>query len=158
MDNFFSYISKPVENEEVKLWSEVNNICDLKMELFHDFTIGLINLIYKTYLGNNDGIKINIDNSDNEKHFDWCWNKTLENFRKENIKIEPTGEHYNFFKSFIGETFYQQENLEVKMSLDRFFNDIFNFDIAFTMSDLDLLTTIYKSLDKNLINNLQSSL
>jgi hypothetical protein len=156
MENFFSYISKPVDSEDVKLWVDTNNICLLKLELFHDFTMGLINLIYNTYLGNNDGIKIDINSNDNENHFEWCWTKTIENFRKESIRFEPSGEHYSFFKSFLIETFYLQDNIEVKMSLNRFFNDIFDFDVMFTMSDLDLLTTIYKSLDKNIINNLQS--
>jgi hypothetical protein len=53
------------------------------------------------------------------------------------------------------ETFYNQTVNEVKMSLNKFFDEIFDFGSMFTASDLDLLSTLYKSLDKNLINNLQ---
>lgn len=155
MDNFFSYISRPVDKVEVDEWLQVNNICLMKMELFQDLVIGLVELIYNTYLGNDDGVKINLDLDDNEKHFDWCWKKTLDNFRKEEINFEPDGDHYVFLKGFIFETFYSQTVIEVKMSLNRFFEEIFNFETMFTASDLDLILTIYKNLDKNLINNLQ---
>lgn len=155
MDNFFSYISRPVDKTEVDEWLQVNNICLMKMELFQDLVMGLVNLIYDTYLGNEDGVKISLDLEDNEKHFDWCWKKTLDNFRKEEINFEPDGDHYQFLKGFIFETFYSQTVIEVKMSLDKFFDEIFNFDTMFTASDLDLILTLYKNLDKNLINNLQ---
>ena len=155
MDSFFSYISKPVDKVEVDTWIATNNICFMKMDLFHDFVIGMISLIYDTYLGNEDGVQININSDDDEKHFDWCWKKTLENFRKEDILFEPDGEHYQFIKGFVMETFYSQSVKEVKMSLNKFFEEIFNFGTDFTASDLDLLVTLYKSLDKNLINNLQ---
>jgi hypothetical protein len=155
MDNFFSYISKPVAKEEIDVWISSNNICYLKMDLFHDFVRGLVNLVYDTYLGNEDGVKINIDSNDDLRHFDWCWKKTIENFRKENIMFEPDGDHYTFIKGFVMETFYNQTVNEVKMSLNKFFDEIFDFGSMFTASDLDLLSTLYKSLDKNLINNLQ---
>jgi hypothetical protein len=41
------------------------------------------------------------------------------------------------------------------MSLVKFFSEVFNMDTIFTKSDLDLLTTLYKSLEKNVKVNLQ---
>jgi hypothetical protein len=115
----------------------------------------LVNLIYDTYLGNDEDKTTNIrlDNEDNEKHFDWCWNKVIDNFAKEEIYFENKGEHYEFFKGFIIETFYNQQLKEVRFSLSRFFDEIFNLDGVHTMSDLDLLKQVYRSLDKNLENN-----
>ena len=43
MENFFLYISKPVDGEEFDFWVDSNNICYLKMELFQDFVISLVN-------------------------------------------------------------------------------------------------------------------
>ena len=43
---------------------------------------------------------------------------------------------------------------EVKMSLSKFFSEVFNLETMFTKSDLDLLTTLYKSLEKNMKVNL----
>jgi hypothetical protein len=155
MENFFTYISKPVDKEDIQLWIEGNNICHNKFDLFSDFVSSLVNLIYDTYLGNDENRTTNIrlDNEDNENHFDWCWNKIIDNFAKEEIYFEKKGEHYDFFKGFIIETFYNQDINEVKYSLSRFFNEIFNLDGVHTMSDLDLLKQVYKSLDKNLENN-----
>ena len=60
MENFFLYISKPVDDEEFSFWVDSNNICYLKMELFQDFVISLVNLVYKTYLGHETTIETNI--------------------------------------------------------------------------------------------------
>jgi hypothetical protein len=156
MENFFSYISKPVESDEFEFWVDTNNICFLKMELFRDFVISLVGLVGSTYLGDEQTNETNIrvTQNDNLKHFEWCWKKTLENFRKEGILFEPDGEHFDFMKSFLMETFYQQTSKEVKMSLSKFFSEVFNLETMFTKSDLDLLTTLYKSLEKNMKVNL----
>lgn len=155
MENFFSYISKPIDKEDLQLWIDGNNICYLKFDMFNDFVSSLVNLIYDTYLGNDDfkTTNIKLNKEDDEKHFDWCWNKIIENFKKEEIYFESEGEHYVFFKGFIGETFYNQDINEVRYSLNRFFDEIFNLDGVHTMSDLDLLKQVYRTLDKNLINN-----
>jgi hypothetical protein len=146
-----------VSSDDVKLWFDSNNICYLKLELFHDFLKSLVGLVYKTYMGHDDGLKINIGIEDNINHFNWCWMETIKNFKNEEIHFEPEGEHYEFIKGFIEETFYNQTISEVKTSLIRFFEEIFNMSTTLTMSDLDLLTTIYKNFDKNLINNLQNN-
>jgi hypothetical protein len=155
MENFFSYISKPVDLDDLQLWIEKNNICFNKFDLYRDFVSSLVNLIYETYLGNDTNRTTNIvlDKEDDEKHFDWCWSRTIENFKKERIFFKGNGEHLDFFKGFIIETFYNQDIDDVKFSLNKFFDEIFNLDGLHTMSDLDLLKTIYKSLDKNLENN-----
>ena len=157
MENFFLYISKPVDGEEFDVWVDSNNICYLKMELFQDFVISLVNLVYSTYLGHETTIETNIKitEEDDLKHFDWCWGKTIKNFNKEGVYFELDGEHKVFIKSFLDETFYSQKVAEVRMSLVKFFSEVFNMDTIFTKSDLDLLTTLYKSLEKNVKVNLQ---
>jgi len=92
-----------------------------------------------------------MDDLDNIKHFDWCWNKTMENFKKENISFEEKGEHYDYFLSLFSEIYYKQTKDNVRNSIDVFFNDLFNRDKPFTQVDLDLIYNIYKTLDKNLI-------
>jgi hypothetical protein len=155
MENFFSYISKPVDKEDFQLWIEGNNICYQKFDLYRDFVLSLISLINETYLGDEIDRKTNImlDESDKINHFEWCWEKTINNFKKEKIFFNLKGEHYNFLQNFLIETFYNQKINEVKNSLNRFFDEIFNLDSIHTRSDLDLLGTLYISLDKNLENN-----
>ena len=157
MENFFSYISKPVSDEELQFWVDSNDICYQKLELFEDFTKSLVSLIYKTYLGDTEGQETNISitEDDNLKHFEWCWNKTIENFNKEGVYFNEKGDHKEFVQSFFEETFYKQKIKEVKMSLNKFFDEVFNLDKLPTKSDLDLLTSIYKTLDKSLKVSLQ---
>ncbi len=67
MENFFSYISKPIDPEEFEFWVESNNICFLKLELYETFVKSLVNLVSQTYLGesefNETNIKFLVDNN-----------------------------------------------------------------------------------------------
>ena len=152
MENFFNYISKPLEPEDVDVWFRVNNIIPEKLELYSDFIHSLNNLILNTYLGESDinETKIVLTSSDDKNHFEWCWMRTVDNFDKENIKFSKKGEHFDYFESFFGETFYNQKDTKVKSSIGFFFTDLFNNEKSFTKSDLDMITTIYKLLDKYL--------
>jgi hypothetical protein len=153
MDNFLNYITKNLDPEQVDIWFRVNNIIPEKMELYYDLSYSLYLLIRTTYLGDNDvsnETKVEMNEVDNKKHFDWCWNKTLDNFGKENITFEREGDHYDYFFSLFNEIYYNQPKEILRESIDVFFNDLFNREKPFTQVDLDLIFNIYKTLDKNL--------
>jgi len=153
MENFFNYITKNLNHEEVDVWFRVNNIYPEKLELFSDFTHSLNTLIVDTFLGDeteSTETKINLSDEDNQKHFEWCWNKVVDNFNKEKIIFEKKGDHYDYFESFFFEIFYNQKEKELRLSIDKFFNDLFNTKTSFTKSDLDMIGAIYKLLDKNM--------
>ena len=93
MENFFNYLTKTIPPEDVLKWLEANNIIYEKLELFSDFSQSLHLLIKNTYLGETNlpnDTKITLSDDDNEKHFDWCWKKLLDNFHKEGIKYCTT--------------------------------------------------------------------
>ena len=72
MDNFFNYITKNLDPEEVDIWFRVNNIIPEKMELYYDFSFSLFFLIKSTYLGNSENsneTKVEMTEGDNLKHF-----------------------------------------------------------------------------------------
>ena len=88
MDNFFNYISKQLKQEDIEIWFNINNIIPEKMELYYDFSISIHKLILETYLGDDDGFnetKVSMTEEDKNKHFDWCWDKTIDSFNLENI-------------------------------------------------------------------------
>lgn len=154
MDNFLNYITKNLDPEQVDIWFRVNNIIPEKMELYYDLSFSLFLLINDTYLGNeleSSETKVKMDDADNKNHFDWCWNKIIENFQKENIKFHVEGEHYDYFFSLFDEIYYKQNIDVIRNSIDVFFTDLFKRDKPFTQVDLDLIYNIYKSLDKNLV-------
>jgi hypothetical protein len=152
MENFFNYLSKNLDQDEVDIWFNANNIIPEKLELYYDFTISLYNLVTDTYLGENtdNETKVTLSDEDNTKHFDWCWKKTVDNFYKEGLEFNQDGDHHEYFKSFFDEIYYKQENKNIKDSIGKFFSDIFDREKPFTRSDMDMIYTIYRSLDKNL--------
>lgn len=153
MENFFNYITKPLKPEEVDVWFRSNNIINEKMDLFYEFSNSLNGIIIDTYLGEQNGsneTKITLSDDDNEKHFKWCWNKILDNFEKESIRFAKTGEHYEYFKNFYDDIFYNQKDEKIRESIGKFFNDLFDLEKSFTHSDLDMILAIYKSLDRNM--------
>ena len=152
MENFFKYISKPIPPDDVDVWFKINNIIPEKLELFSDFSYSLNMLIVETYLGENNTseTKIILSSEDVEKHFQWCFNKVIDNFSKEGIIIKKKGEHYDYFKTFFYDVFYNQKEEKVRKSIGEFFNELFEIKKPFTKSDLDMIGVIYKLLDKNL--------
>lgn len=152
MENFFNYLTKPMKPEDVDVWFRSNNIIPEKLELYYDFTHSLNQLIIDTFLGDtlSDDTKIVMTTDDVENHFKWCWNKTIENFKKESITFNITGEHYEYFNSFFLETFYYQKNDSIRNSINSFFDELFDTQKPFTKSDLDMISSIYKAMDKNI--------
>ena len=153
MENFFNYITKPLNPEDVDIWFRANNIIPEKLELFSDFSHSLYLVVVDTYLGEEtdpNETKIVMSDDDNKKHFEWCWNKIIDNFKREGITFTPKGEHYDYFEAFFNDIFYNQSNDKIRHSIENFFDDLFDTKKPFTKSDLDMISTIYKHLDKNL--------
>jgi len=153
MDEFLNWIGKPLSSEDIELWFNMNNIIIEKLDLFSDFSLSLVSLIEETYLGdfntkNETTIVLNSDEIDN--HFNWCWNKVIDNFAKENLFFSNEGEHKEYFKHFLKESFYYQKNEVVRKSITVFYNSIFDYNTQYTKFDLETVTEIYKKLDKNL--------
>lgn len=138
--------------DDVDVWFRVNNIIPEKMELYYDFSFSLYYLVLDTYLGEekSNETKVTLSDDDKTKHFDWCWDKTIGNFKKEEITFNLKGDHYEYFLSFFTEIFYNQKESRIKDSIGTFFNDLFDRKKPFTKSDLDMISSIYKSLDKNM--------
>jgi hypothetical protein len=153
MENFFNYIIKPVPDDEVDIWFRMNNIIPEKMELFSDFSVSLYDLMDETYLGDDKQsyeTKIVLNQDDKTKHFEWCWNKVIENFSKEGLFFTSKGEHFDYFKTFFYDIFYNQNEQQIKKSVKEFLIELFDRKKPFTKSDLDMILVIYKMLDKSL--------
>lgn len=150
MENFFNWIMKPIPDEEVDIWFNVNNMHFEKIELFGDIFKTLDYLINSTYLGGGKGeTVIHLTDENNLSHFDWCWSKLIDNFGKEKIFIEKSGEHKDYFLDFYKESFYSFIDNPTNNDINTFLNNIFDLDKPFSKSDLEILTQIYKLLDKN---------
>ena len=150
MENFFNWMTKPLPKEELIIWFNIHNMTYEKIELYGDVFKSLNQIILDTYLGDTIFVtKIILTDEDNLSHFEWCWKKTIDNFKKEDIHIKYEGEHKDYFKSFYMDTFYNQNEERIKDSIPKFLMDIFDVGISYSKSDLDLLTELYKLIEKN---------
>jgi hypothetical protein len=144
-------MTKPIPKEEVIIWFNIHNMNYEKIELYGDISKSLTTIIMDTYLGENSSeTKIMISDEDNRSHFDWCWKKMIDGFRKENIIIKSKGEHKEYFESFFMDTFYNQSRESIKHSINKFLTEIFDTEMTYSKSDLDLLTELYKLMEKNM--------
>lgn len=154
MENFYSWMIKPVSHDDVEIWFNMNNMVVEKRQLFADFTFSLYNLIRDTYLGNDwddqTETTVSLSQEEKEKHFEWCWTKTIDNFKKENIVFGYKGDHKDYYQQFFMDLFYLAEKKEIALNIEKFFIELFNENKAYTKSDLDMITDIYKRLNKNL--------
>lgn len=151
MENFFNWMTKPVPKEEVIIWFNVHNMNYEKIELFGDIFKSLNKIIVDTYMGDEEGeTKIFMSKDDKVKHFEWCWKTLVTNFQHEKIHIKEEGDHKDYFREFFLDSFYNQSQRNVKLSIPQFIDDVFDVDKNFSKSDLDILTELYKLIEKNL--------
>jgi len=150
MENFFYYMTKIIPKDELIIWFNIHNMYYEKIELYGDIFKSLNYTILDTHMGDEfRETKIIITQEDNDNHFDWCFKKIVEDFRKENIIIGVDGEHKDYFKSFFNDTFYHQSDKKVRESIQIFLDDLFRVDKDFVKPDLDILTDFYRILQKN---------
>ena len=154
MDQFFNWLSKPMDLEDIETWNQANNIIPEFAELFEDFCFSLYYLIRSTYLGDSHGnyreTKIGITHEDKLAHFNWCWDKTINNFKKENINFEFSSDDSEYFESFYFEVFYDQKDEGIREALEDFFIQLFNRKRQISKSDLEMFTDLYKTLERSL--------
>jgi|688.fasta_scaffold277423_2 hypothetical protein len=149
-----SSIINTYDEKELELWYKANNIIDEYCELFEDFIIGLYYIIDQTYLGPDSEVgtetNITLNDQDIRDHFDWCWKKNIDNFKKENILFEEEGDHKAYFNQFFNETYYYQSMIEIKESIPVFFSELFESKTVDTQINLQMIIEIYKNLYKSL--------
>jgi hypothetical protein len=151
MENFFNWMSKPIPQEDVIIWFNVHNLNYEKIELYGDFFKSLNQIVSDTYLGDDSSeIKIEMSEQDKLSHFDWCWNKLINDQKKENFFFKIEGQHKDYFKNFFIDTFYDKKEKNMKDSIRYFLDDVFNLDTDFTKSDLEILIEIYNLMEKNI--------
>jgi hypothetical protein len=151
MDNFLNWVMKAVPKDEVVVWFNMHNMSYEKIELFGDIFKSLYYIIIDTYLGDEgEETQITMSETDKFNHFQWCWNKLVEDFDRENISIKIDGDHKDYLQSFFQETFYSPKRKELKNSVLKFLDNVFDTDKPFAKSDLEILSEFYKILDKNI--------
>jgi len=145
--SFIEYISKPIDLQLMFNLYTINSITPERMELYYDFIYSLCDLIVSTHMG--DEI---MTDEDNEKHFKWCWDKTITSFEKEHIYFgDIDSELFTYFFDMINEEYYLTN--KDKMTVDnifRYWETCFKYDTIKTMSELENMIDIYKLFGKTI--------
>lgn len=144
---FIQKIHKNLTENELHLFYNKHNIVFEEVDLFRDFVVNLTYLIGNTYLGDS----ITPPNKQ-VSHFNWCWEKNIKDFKKENIQFKDKGSHYSYLLKYFNETFYIKEdkNLSIKLII-KFWMTIMTYIPSKNMRDLGVLLNLYKLMHKNLI-------
>jgi hypothetical protein len=140
-------IQKDLSLNELHTFYVNNGIVFERVDLYRDFVISLAKIVSSTYLGDD------ITPPDQQaKHFDWCWNKNIQNFKEEHIYFKLKGSHYKYFKKYFTETFYVKDNKELSMQLIvKFWNTIMSYMGTRRQIDLQVFVGMYKMLDENFV-------
>lgn len=147
--NFLAYMNLPLNDEEINLIYRANNVNYERCYLYYDFLNSFFSLVNDTYLGEEF-----INGEQEKKHFDWCLNKIVENFKKENINFNLRQEFTDLSFTYVKEVFYDEKNKELYGDkMIKFWNHIFKYDGVKTKSDLDAFVEMYKILDSSLLSN-----
>lgn len=153
MENFHNWLSVPLPSEDVDTWFRAHNMVSELIELYGDIFKSLSIIVIDTYLGDDlIETKVTLDEQDILNHFEWCWKKLLKDYENENIVIDSDGDHKEYLISFFLDSFYSQKERNIREAIPEFIEELFNLNKPFAKSDLDILTEIYKLLNKNVIH------
>ena len=147
--NFLAYMNLPLNDEEINLIYRANNVNYERCYLYYDFLNSFFSLVSETYLGEEY-----INGEQEKKHFDWCLNRVVENFKKENINFNLRKEFKDLSFTYVKEVFYDEKNKDLYGDkMIKFWNHLFKYDGIKTKSDLDAFVEMYKILDASLLSN-----
>jgi hypothetical protein len=108
-----------------------------RVEIYRDFTINLLNYIYDYYL---DRVTLS-DDGDIRNHFNWCFNKVCDEFKKEELDFSKNKVLRDYFHQFYYYQFYKRENQDVSLNYyDKFWRNI--FDIGDKNKNKNIMNTM----------------
>jgi hypothetical protein len=145
---FMNYISTPLSDDTITILYSSNNVKFDRVELYFDFIISLLYLVFDTYMGDDITPK-----ADQIKHFNWCWDKNISNFKNEDIIFENNDDLKSYFSEFTLEIFYNlgiKEDTNIHQNIIKLWAHIFNYKGVKSRADIDSFIEIYNIFDKSL--------
>ena len=118
-----------------------------RVELYRDFSINLLNYIYDTYLGRE---YLNKD-EDITGHFNWAYQKVLNEFEQEEIDFYGNNVLYEYFYDYYYNQFYTFNKIHSLNTYEKFWNDIFELKKSKERKVFDVLLELYEIFDKSFI-------
>ncbi len=148
---FLDYINTPLTKESIEVMYKANDIIYEKSELYNDFIQSLIDLIFITYLGDD---MMTVDRR--IEHYNWCWNKTVERYKKENKDFSDNQLTREYFHLLLIDVYYviddKESKPELTINIKKLWEYIFNYRTTKPKLDVDTFIEVYKLFNKTLNN------
>lgn len=147
-EKLLNYINKPLARETIIDYYTKHNIIYERCELYCDFVLSLVDLIFDTYLG--DEL---MNEAERRNHFKWCWNTTVNRFTKEGIYVDNQ-KLYKYFLDFMTTVWYsipKKEYNKLTRNINKLWSDILNYNGNKSKSDIDTLIEVYKLFENSVI-------
>jgi len=122
-----------------------------RVEIYKDFTINLLYYIIDYYLDKKTLSK----DEDIRNHFNWCFNKVCDEFKKEDIDFSSNNELKEYFYNFYVNQFYKREPLNNEeeltlVSYEKFWRNIFEIDKQKNKNIINTLIELYNIYDTSI--------
>lgn len=145
-EQFNKFLNEKMDEDKIELFYRANCVNPLKVELFRDFTISLLDTIYDTYPGDDVYTENYFLN-----HFNYCFKIVIDNFSEEKLYFEGDATELNeYFFITLEESFYLEPNKDKIVNvLKNVYDKIFDMEnLNKTQSDMEIFLDIYKSFLK----------
>ncbi len=120
-----------------------------RVEIYKDFALNLLYFIQRYYV---DRESLS-DDVDIRNHFNWCFNKTCDEFLLEEIDFTKNNELREYFHAYYYHEFYKVDISKRDITLnyyENFWKSIFEFDRQKNKNSINLLVEIYLIFDKSI--------
>jgi hypothetical protein len=135
------YISEYQLLKEIK----ANNVILERLHLYEDFIVNLIYYIQTTYLGKEYIHK----KEDIDGHFNWAFNKVVEEFEEERISFRENNELKTYlFDYFSKELYFNDKELSTKSML-KHWNKLFKLSADKDVVEFKTLLSVYQIFDNS---------
>lgn len=124
-----------------------------KMDLYKDFACDLVNEVHKTFLGSDV-----MGDKECKEHFEWCWNKKIEEFKKEGIYFDHDCNLKQFMWESFNDLYYSYsddvENYKVRDNMMIMWNFIFDHSkMDKSKGELENTVSVYNKFENCLKNS-----
>ena len=148
---FMNYMTQPLSSEQMNLLYKANDIKFDRCNLYYDFIKSLNQNIIDTFLGDE---YIHTE-KDIFGHYNWCFNKVVDDFKYENIFFDDMEKIKDYFLYFYEELFYKDLDKSLE-KINKLADLSFNYYRLKSKSDIDILIELYKMFDKSLLYKLKN--
>jgi hypothetical protein len=118
-----------------------------RVEIYKDFTINLLYYIIDYYLDK----QTLSDDIDIRNHFNWCFNKVCDEFKKEGLNFSTNENLREYFYQFFYNQFYKRENQDISLQYyEKFWRNIFEIDKQKNKNVINTMIELYNIFDTSI--------